>query len=272
MAEVLLAHRLRIAFSLLLVIAVTAGEVVLPFVIGLALDDYLLGSTRWLVGLAAIGIGTMLAGTVRRLHDVRLYARVYEHAAVSALSPDAGLSANTARLNMLREVIDFLEYTVPDLVGSLGAFVGTLFFLARLSMPVFVAALAMAAVILVVYALSTGRTLRFNRGYNDEYERQVDVLRRNDIGLARTHIGLLNRWNVRLTDVDTLNLAASLTLTVGLQVFAIASSARSGMDYGSLLSVVLYVFEFSWAAAMIPDSWQQYVRLRDIASRLRAFA
>ena len=95
---------------------------------------------------------------------------------------------------------------------------------------------------------------------------------RNDIGLARTHIGLLNRWNVRLSDVDTLNLAASLTLTVGLQVFAIVSSARAGMDYGSLLSVVLYVFEFSWAAAMIPDSWQQYVRLRDISSRLRAFA
>jgi hypothetical protein len=269
--EVLLSHRRRIVLSLLLVVAVTAGEVTLPFVLGRALDGLLAGSYSWLVVLVSIGVATTLLGTVRRLHDVRLYSRIYEEAGTATLEKDSGLSANTARLNMLREVIDFFEYSLPDLIAGLVAFVGSLVFLASLNVPVFVAALAMAAVIIVVYASSTGRTMHFNREYNDEYERQVDVLRRNDLVLARSHIGLLNRWNIRLSDVDTINFAVSLTLTVALQVFAIVYSARIGMDYGVVLSVVLYVFDFSATASMLPDSWQQYLRLRDITTRLRTF-
>lgn len=259
----------RIALSVLMVAAVTTGEVALPFVIGRALDGFLAGSSRWLVVLAAIGLVTMLLGTARRLHDVRLYARIYARAGAAALTQDAGLSASTARLNLLREVVDFLEYSLPDLVAGLVAFVGTLVFLARLSLPVFTAALVMAAVTVAVYAASTGRTVRFNREYNDEYERQVDVLRRRDLALATSHIGLLNRWNIRLSDVDTVNVAVSLSLTAGLQVFAIVSSVRGGLDHGVVLAVVLYVFDFAWAASMLPGSWQQYLRLRDITGRLR---
>jgi hypothetical protein len=42
------------------------------------------------------------------------------------------------------------------------------------------------------------------------------------------------------------------------------------MDEGTLLSVVLYVFEFSASASLLPFSWQEYLRLRDILRRLRS--
>ncbi len=262
-------HRWHVALSIGLVVAVTVGEVLLPFVLGRALNDLLAGSYTWLVVLASIGVATMVLSTIRRLHDVRLYARMYEEAGMAALGREAGLSASTARLNMLREVIDFLEFSLPDSVAGVVMFTGTLLFLLQISAPIFVAALVMAAIIVAVYAATTGRTLRLNRGYNDEYERQVDVLRRNDLVLARSHIGLLNRWNIRLSDVDTVNLAVSLTLAAALQVFAIAYSARYGISEGAVLSLILYVLDFSWSAALLPDSWQQYLRLRDITNRLR---
>ena len=69
--------------------------------------------------------------------------------------------------------------------------------------------------------------------------------------------------------MDTVNVAVSLSLTAGLQVFAIVSSVRGGLDHGVVLAVVLYVFDFAWAASMLPGSWQQYLRLRDITGRLR---
>jgi ABC-type multidrug transport system fused ATPase/permease subunit len=127
----------------------------------------------------------------------------------------------------------------------------------------------MAILIGVVYAFSTERTVDFNRGYNDEYERQVDVLQRNDSALTRRHVGLMNGWSIRLSDLDATNYAISLALTIALQVFAIIVSAGAGMDAGSLLSVVLYVFEFSAVASFLPNSWQEYLRLRDILQRLQ---
>ncbi|WP_426593784.1 ABC transporter six-transmembrane domain-containing protein [Cellulomonas sp. McL0617] len=269
MWQMLQGYRPRVALSLLLVIAEAAGQVVIPFLLGVALDDYLGGSTRGLILLAAVGLLTMAFATVRRLHDVRLYARIYQRAGAAALEQRAGLSEKTARLNMLREVIDFLEYSMPELVGSVSAFIGTLFFLAALSVPVFLGALVMTALIVAIYAASSRRTVDFNRGYNDEYERQVDVLGRNDSTLTRGHIGLLNSWTIKLSDIDAVNFALSLTLTVALQVFAIVTSTRQGMDEGTLLSVILYVFEFSAVASFMPVSWQEYLRLRDILQRLR---
>lgn len=101
------------------------------------------------------------------------------------------------------------------------------------------------------------------------YERQVDVLRRNDSALAQRHIGLLNGWAIKLSDLGATNYAISIVLTIGLQVFAIITSARHSMDSGTLLSILLYVFEFSAAAALLPMSWQEYLRLCDILRRLR---
>jgi ABC-type bacteriocin/lantibiotic exporter with double-glycine peptidase domain len=253
-----------------MVIAEAAGGVALPFLIGLAIDDYTEGAYRGLVGLAAVGLGTTLLATFRRLLDVRLYARVYETVSATAYEQDAGLSAKTARLNMLREVADFFEYSMPGLIASISAFIGTLCFLAALSVPVFIGALAMAGLIVVVYAFTTGRTMVFNREYNNELERQVDILQRNETAQTKQHIGLLNVWLIKLSDLDATNYAISLTLTIGLQVFAVVTSTSYGTDPGTLLSVILYVFEFSATAAMLPDSWQEYVRLRDILRRLQA--
>lgn len=262
-------YRRRIALSLLLAMTEAGGQVALPFLIGIALDDYLGGSYRGLVVLASIGLATMLLAVARRLHDTRLYARIYEKIAVDALQREAGLSEKTARLNMLREVVDFLEYSMPVLIANLSAFVGTLAFLAALSPPVFVGASIMSVLIVAIYAATTRRTVAFNRGYNDEYERQVDVLRRNDSMRARRHVGLLNAWNIKLSDVDTINYALSLTLTIALQLFAIVTITRQGMEEGTVLSVVLYVFEFSATAPYLPESWQEYLRLREILQRLR---
>lgn len=269
MWQMLQGYRARVALSLLLVIAEAAGQVALPYVIGRALDDYLADSNRGLVELAALGLVTMLLATVRRLHDVRLYSRIYERAGEAAFQQEAGLSQRTARLNMLREVVDFLEHSMPELIASVVAFVGTLVFLFRLSRSVSVAALLMGALIMAIYAVSTRRTMTFNQGYNDEYERQVDVLRQNDRALTRRHIGLLNLWTIKLSDVDAINYALSLVLMIALQVFAIVTSAGQGVDIGTLMSIVLYVFEFSATASLLPFSWQEYLRLRDILQRLR---
>ncbi|MDH2416166.1 ABC transporter six-transmembrane domain-containing protein [Nocardioides sp. CER19] len=268
MRQMLQGYRARVAFSLLLVLAEAAGQVFLPFAIGVALDDYLAGSWRGLMLFILVGLATAAFATSRRLLDARLFASVYQRAGTDASKPQVGLSEKSARLNMLREVVDFLEYSMPELIVGIGGFVGTLVFLAALSGPVFLGALVMAAVIVAIYAASTRRTVAFNEEYNDEFERQIDVLRRDEVDLTRRHIGILNGWVIRLSDIETVNHAASLCLMVALQVFAIVTSTREGMDEGALLSIVLYVFEFSASASFLPVSWQEYLRLRDILRRL----
>lgn len=260
----------RVAVSIILVAIEAAVGVVLPFAIGVAVQDSVEGSSRGVIFLAATGIVGAAAAVVRRLHDARFYAAVRLDATIAVTEQDTALSVKAARVPMLGEVVDFLEYSLPDVVASVLAFVGVLAFLATLDLGVFFAALAVAAAIAVVHAITTARTLRLNRAYNDEAEHQVEVIERADAADVRRHVSLLNSWMVKISDVDVVTFLVSGILATALQVYAVIAASGRDMEVGSMLSLVMYVVEFSLLAALLPSSWQQYLRLQDILGRLRA--
>ncbi|WEG07604.1 ABC transporter six-transmembrane domain-containing protein [Microbacterium horticulturae] len=260
----------RVAISLILVAIEAAVGVVVPFAIGLAVQDWVEGSSRGVIFLAATGAIGTAAAAIRRLHDVRFYGAVRLDATLGVTEQHTALSVKAARVAMLGEVVDFLEYSLPDVVASVLAFVGVLIFLATLDVGVFIAALMVAAAIAAAYAFTTSRTLRLNRAYNDEAERQVDVLGRSEAPDVRRHISLLNSWMVKMSDLDVVSFAISGVLATALQVYAVIVASGREMEVGSVLSLVMYVVEFSMLAAILPSAWQQYLRLRDILARLRA--
>ena len=260
----------RVAISLILVAIEAAVGVVVPFAIGLAVQDWVEGSSRGVIFFAATGAIGTAAAAIRRLHDVRFYGAVRLDATRGVTEQHTALSVKAARVAMLGEVVDFLEYSLPDVVASVLAFVGVLIFLATLDVGVFIAALMVAAAIVAAYAFTTSRTLRLNRAYNDEAERQVDVLGRSEAPDVRRHISLLNSWMVKMSDLDVVSFAISGVLATALQVYAVIVASGREMEVGSVLSLVMYVVEFSMLAAILPSAWQQYLRLRDILARLRA--
>src|SRR5690606_20912648 len=91
-------HQLRVALSALLALAEAIGWVALPFLVGTALDDFMDGSLMGLIVFAAVGLVTMLVAVARRLHDARLYARIYETTAVDAVDRAAQHAARGRRI------------------------------------------------------------------------------------------------------------------------------------------------------------------------------
>ena len=110
----------RFALTVSLVVLEAAGWVLFPLVIGRAIDSVLAASTRGLYEFAVLGIATMGIAVVRRLLDSRAYARVYvtlgEEMAASAAG--SSTSTRTARLGMLKEIVEFFENSLPQLINS----------------------------------------------------------------------------------------------------------------------------------------------------------
>ena len=127
----------------------------------------------------------------------------------------------------------------------------------------------MSVLIVLIYGLSSKKTLRYNREFNDEYEKQVDVVKQNKEVKIQKHILRLNTWTIKLSDIETLNFGLTWVLVICLQLFAIVVSANEAVAYGTILSIVLYVFEFTETSIQIPYSWQEYLRLKDIFKRIR---
>ena len=146
-------YKYKLSFTFLLIILESIGWILFPFVIGVAINDYLEGSYRGLILFGLLGFVTLVLMTVRRLYDTRLYSKIYEHIGLVSTKQNTQLSAKTARLNMLREIVEFFEHSMPELINSFAVLFGSLFFLAFLSIKVFIAALIESVLIVLIYGL-----------------------------------------------------------------------------------------------------------------------
>ena len=260
----------RFALTMSLVVLEAGGWILFPLVIGRAIDSVLADSIRGLYELAALGTGTMLIAIVRRLVDSRAYAKIYVGLGDEMVASDeeSGTSTRTARLGMLREIVEFFENSLPSLVNSVLGLAGTMLILWVLNVPVFLGCIVVAVATVTLYALTARLTTRYNEGFNDEYERQVDAVHGGDPGDLRNHLRAMMRWNIRLSDLEATNFGINWVFMTGLLVFAVGAAAQQTLEYGAVFAVVMYVFQFVESMMGIPLYYQQWLRLREISGRL----
>ncbi len=246
------------------------GWILFPLVIGRAIDSVIAGSRRGLYELAFLGVATMGVDIARRVYDSRAYARIYVRLSqeLVARQAETSTSAKTARLGMLKEVVEFFENSLPSLVSAVLGLVGTVAILAALNLPVFAGCAAVMGATAAVYAFTGRLTIRFNQAYNDEYERRVEAVESGNPSLVGRHVRRMMRWNIKLSDLEAANFGVVWVLMMALLVFAVSASVTDQVQYGEVFAVVMYVFQFMEAVTLLPLHYQQWLRLREITGRL----
>lgn len=266
-------YRWRLLGTWSLVVIESGLMLLFPLLMGMAIDGLLQQSYFGLYLLAATGIFTLLAGAARRFYDTRLYARIYTAAAQKIVEQererDTEVSVISARTSMATELVEFLENSFPQIVESVIGLGGTLLMIWLLQGKVFAGCLAAAGIIFGIYAVTSRKTYVLNRGYNDQSEKSVDVLSGGTIQEVSSHFRGMMRWNIRLSDLETVNFSLSWLVMIGVLVFSVVATIQSGITaHGRILSILMYVFGYIESAVAIPLFYQQFVRLQEISGRL----
>lgn len=258
----------RITLTLGLVVLEAVGWTLFPLAIGRAINSAIAGTTGGLYEFAGLGVIVMMISVGRRMVDSRAYGRIFTILGRELVhrEPKRSTSATTARIGMLREIVQFFEDDLPQLISSLIGLVGTIGILWALTLPVALGCFAVAVVMVVLYALTGRLTTRYNKGLNDELEQQVDAIR--DTSRVGRHLRDFMRWKIKLSDLEAGNFGVVWLFMMALLVFTIQSATRKGLDYGSVFSVVMYVFQFAESVILLPMYYQQWLRLRDISRRI----
>lgn len=268
--KILSRFRIRMSITFLLVLLEGTLAILFPLVIGYAINDALKGVYDGAMLLGGLGVLSLVIGSSRRLIDSRFYSRVfkelgYDIGTVEGLAP----SKQTARLSMLREVVEFFENSVPQIVNSIIGLIGTLIIVATLNAKIFVGCLVILLLVFGVYALTKNRTIQFNTAYNNALEEQVNVLSKNDKPKLKSYLHGLMRWNIKLSDLETINFSIVWLLMMGFLVISIIWSVETeGVNYGTVFALVMYVFQYIESVVTLPLFYQQWLRLKEISSRL----
>lgn len=157
----------------------------------------------------------------------------------------------------------------PGIFNQFVGLVGTLCIIAFIDVQVFWACLVGAAVTGVIYVLSQKRMFNLNRGQNNEFERQVDILSSHNAEDVKTHFRNLTIWNIKLSDLETINFSLTWVVLAGVLLCSIVLVASSAaLSFGRVVSIIMYVFGFMESVMAFPLYYQQIIRLQEIAGRL----
>ena len=267
----------EIAVTWILLLGESITLLLFPLVIGFTVDSLIDESHAGLVVLGVLCVAVLVFAAGRRFYDTRVYALIYRDMAAALVeqkrSRGTSTTKLTAQVNLLYEVVDFFEDSLPSLIGAVITFFGVTVMLGVVDIWLMVSCLTASVLVILIYALSEKRIFLYNKRQNDELEKQVDVLKENRRRRVHVHFARIMKWNIKLSDLETLNFSGVWIVMTFLLVFSIVFVVDSDvMSYGEKITSIMYVFEYIEVVISLPFFYQEIIRLQEITGRLSGSA
>lgn len=272
LTKVFTRFKFRISITIGTVIVEAILILLFPLFIGKAIDAALGKETQGIIYLAVLCFCFLIIGGVRRFYDTRTYALIFRKLAkeITANSTKRKPTKQVAHINLLEEVVQFFENSVPQLTSNIITFVGILIIIFTTNSTVFIGCLVVTLTILGVYRLSSRKILKFNNRYNSEFEKQVTIHISDNEAAKSQHYKRFKHWQIKLSDTETINFSIvwfmqSILLCLSILIIA---GQEDTLSYGLIFSSVIYVWQFIENTLILPVYYQELLRLQDITKRL----
>lgn len=270
--KLILCHfRWRIAFTWFLILLENTLMALIPLFLGRAIDALMDKDLNIFWETAGVLLALIVVATARQLYDTRSFGsiRVYFGAELVNRLGSHSISQISARLDMSREIVDFLEGYVPELLTAMVQMIVSVIILWHFDSRLGLSALCIVAGLLLVYAPFHRRFYLLNYDLNLQMENQVAVLeKRRPLSLFR-HLRNLRRCEVRLSDTEALLHAL---LFAGMFSFLLINlwlaSTIPAITAGVIFATLSYSWELVESGITLPVVLQQWSRLSEIRERL----
>jgi len=262
---------LQVGGTWALTLAETILLAALPLLLGSAIDGLIGGNWQSFQLLLACLGSLLVVGIARRVYDTRAYGtmRVEIGAATVRNKQDLSISAQDARLDMSRELVDFLENEAPLLLTALVHSAVAITVLYLFDKTLAIAASVAAFVSIGIYAAFGRRFFELNASLNTQSEKQVSVLQAPQDGSLRRHLLLLRRHSVRLSDLEAVVYGLIFGALLSMLVFNLwFATTIAEASTGEVFTIVVYSYEFIESAVALPIVLQSITRISEITSRI----
>ena len=181
------------------------------------------------------------------------------------------VSKRTARLDMSRELVDFLEHDTPELITAIVQITVSLTILAAFDVQLGILSVLLFVGVAGIYACFHRRFYRLNAALNEQRERQVDVLGNGSRLLVFRHLRALRNREVAISDTEALVYGGLFLLLIAFICHNLYVGAQlSGITAGKIFSIAAYSWEYVEATLMLPMALQSWTRLSEITARINA--
>ncbi|MEM7703381.1 MAG: ABC transporter six-transmembrane domain-containing protein [Pseudomonadota bacterium] len=270
---VLKRRTLPIAFTYTLSFFENLAELSYPWAIGIAVNGLIEGEAWLLWPLIVIWLAHIIVGACRQIYDTRLFSVLNAKMARTVVRQQRAdgndVSETNARVEMIEELIDFLEEDMPILMATLVGLFGSLVFLTLYDAGSGLIMLGLMVPILALNAVTGIKAYRSNVALNTQWEKQVQAISDARPRQWRLHFGRMAQWRIRLSDLDaaTWSISQLLVLVAVVIVLYRAATAPDAMA-GTVVAILSYALRIEFGIDEIPTTVQKTGRLIDIRRRI----
>lgn len=265
------ANKCSISFTWFLVILENALIVLIPLFIGYAIDGLLEGDFADFYVLSAILVVIVALVVARRIYDTRAFGKIRVNLGLSVAEKLAHLpiSSRNARLDMSRELVDFLENDIPPLMTAIIQLVAAFAILTSAHVGLGLSAIVAGVLIIAVYSAAHSQFVASNAALNNCKEQQVDVLEQGVSRSIHAYLQKINLKEIKLSDTEAIVFGLIFLLLFIFVLFNLWLATHSlTLTPGSIFTIVSYSLEFLDAAILLPITLQTWSRLSEIIQRL----
>lgn len=279
------AYRWPIIMTLGLVVIENIAWIVEPSLFGPVLDALISvaqkepGATALapvLFWSAAFAINSGV-GALRRSVDPRIYLRVYADIAAEVVRvgqvQNLPTNVTTARAELCREFIYFLEYRVPETIEQAIAIAGALIGLAFFDYRIALACGVVIAPILLIRRVYSRRVLGLQREVHDRLETAFETFEGRDPEEVRAYYLAVAGPQQRIANWGAASFGLMRLVLLG--VFLVVLFVAIDLDdfsTGQLYSIVAYLWTFVTSSEYLPELLESWTSTQDLSRRLRASA
>lgn len=268
----ILSHfRWRITFTWLLVVAENLLLALIPLFTGRAIDALLARQTGALWEIFAMMAVLIVVGVIRHAYDTRSFGTIRIELSSELVSRMQGrvVSQVNARLEMGREMVNFLEEDTPELFTALVQMVVSVVILWSFGHMLGVSAILAILGLVVIYTLFHQRFYRLNGQLNQQKELQVAMLKSQQPPSLLHFLRRLRRCEVKLSDTEAVlyGLVFAVLFSFVLINLMLATSVQ-GISAGVIFTILSYSWELVESGIALPMVLQQWSRLSEIQKRL----
>jgi ABC transporter transmembrane region len=265
--------RIKILMAYALFLVENLMQLVQPWMMGTAINDWLAGSSRGLGLLLAVQFGLLASCVARRMYDTRAFVAIYADLAVRFVEDQRGkgtpISRIAARSALSRHLVDFFERDIPVVCQVVISLVGSLAMLSSYD-TVLGATCFLALAPFAALGVRYGRfASRLTRRIHDQLEREVNVLQDGSAAEVADHYRSLGTRRVEAADREARFFAA---IEFGALVFVGFAFVRfdvlSAMQAGTLAGILGYLTTLFFAVRNSFLLIDQSSRLWDVTTRL----
>jgi len=264
-------HQIALTWSIVLVENILIAFV--PLLIGMTIDGLLGGRMTELYWMVAVLAGLGIVAVGRRIYDTRAYGTIRLHlgSELQRRSSALEVSKRNARIDMSRELVDFLERDAPELITAVIQIGVSFAILTYFDIRLGISAAIVVVGMVLVYACFHQRFYRFNARLNEQREQQVDLLAAGQrLGVFR-HLRALRRHEISISDTEAVVYGGIFLLQIAFIAFNLyQGSGLPGVTAGQIFSIASYSWEYVEAALLLPIALQSWSRLSEITLRINS--